>query len=71
MRREIRSLRSDDLDAFLDASHVLWELGDADGKQKFGEDFKSPNAATFTTTAAHPAVEAVCLGSEVKKSKDS
>ena len=41
MRREIRSLRSDDLDAFLDASHVLWELGDADGKQKFGEDFKS------------------------------
>ena len=41
VRREIRSLRSDDLTSFLDASHVLWEYGDSEGRQRFGEDFKT------------------------------
>jgi len=39
VRREFRSLTSEDLSAAMDAMYAMWEYGRDDGKQKFGDDF--------------------------------
>ena len=54
VRREIRSLRSDDLTSFLDSSHVLWEYGDSEGRQRFGEDFKTNSFLLGFHQVVHP-----------------
>eukprot|EP01038_Epipyxis_sp_PR26KG_P004980 gene4980-6963_t len=41
VRREIRSLNSDDLNTFITASHALWEYSDEEGEAVYGSDFKS------------------------------
>lgn len=41
VRREIRSLTDDDLDATLDAMYAMWEYDQEDGQEKYGSDFNS------------------------------
>eukprot|EP01038_Epipyxis_sp_PR26KG_P015305 gene15305-20622_t len=41
VRREIRSLTSEDLTSFITASHKLWEYSDEEGEKLYGTNFKS------------------------------
>jgi len=41
VRREIRTLSTSDLSKTMDAMHVLWEYGDEDGQDLYGENFHS------------------------------
>jgi hypothetical protein len=39
VRREMRSLLKQDLDAFLDAARSLWDLSTQEGQALYGQDF--------------------------------
>eukprot|EP01038_Epipyxis_sp_PR26KG_P004349 gene4349-6153_t len=39
VRREIRSLTTSDMAAFIAAAHVLWEVNDEEGQKLYGDDF--------------------------------
>lgn len=41
VRREIRSLSSEDREAFLSSAHTLWTLSDEQGKSQYGSSFHS------------------------------
>mmetsp|Transcript_38113 Transcript_38113/g.49175 ORF Transcript_38113/g.49175 Transcript_38113/m.49175 type:complete len:640 (+) Transcript_38113:38-1957(+) len=41
VRREIRNLFDDDLDELLDSMHILWEVEQDEGVEKFGDQYKS------------------------------
>lgn len=41
VRREIRSLTADDLDATMDAMHTIWATSESQGQEKYGAKFHS------------------------------
>lgn len=46
VRRDIKSLNSDDLSATMDAMYQLWALSDSEGQEKYGSNFHSSNWLT-------------------------
>jgi len=50
VRREIRTLTSDDLDATMDAMYLLWTKSESKGQAKYGDNYHS---STYFTEAHH------------------
>jgi len=50
VRRELRALTSNDLDATMDAMHTLWDVDEKDGQKKYGNNYHS---STYFVEAHH------------------